>query len=136
MKRQELHVVIGGGVAGCLSAIFRKRAGYQVVLLEAAQRSLEQMYAKLVAMCSQQVPGDTQRNLQIAPEYSDRTFKHVLGPIWLLTYGYRAKTYQVIVNGYTGAIAGRRPYSAFKIAAAILLAIVLGLIMLWVTGQQ
>jgi len=109
---------------------------YQVVLLEAAQRSLEQMHAKLVAMCSQQVPGDTQRNLQIAPEYSERTFKHVLVPVWLLTYGYRARTYQVIVNGYTGTIAGQRPYSAWKVAFAIVLAIVVGLIVLWLNGQQ
>lgn len=109
---------------------------YQVVLLDAAQRSLEQMHAKLVALCSQQVPGDTQRNLQIAPEYSDRTFKHVLVPIWLLTYDYRAKPYQVIVNGYTGAIAGRRPYSGWKIAFGVLLALLIGLIVLWLNGQQ
>lgn len=37
MKRKELHIVIGGGIAGCLSAIFRSRAGYQVVLLEKQQ---------------------------------------------------------------------------------------------------
>lgn len=109
---------------------------YQMVLFDAAQRSLDQMHAKLIAMCSQQVPGDTQRNLQIAPEYSDRTFKHVLVPVWLLTYDYRAKPYQVIVNGYTGAIAGRRPYSRWKIAFAILLAILIGLIVLWLNGQQ
>ena len=109
---------------------------YQMVLFDAAQRSLDQMHAKLIAMCSQQVPGDTQRNLQIAPEYSDRTFKHVLVPVWLLTYDYRAKPYQVIVNGYTGAIAGRRPYSRWKIAFAILLAILIGLIVMWLNGQQ
>jgi hypothetical protein len=109
---------------------------YQMVLFDAAQRSLDQIHAKLIAMCSQQVPGDTQRNLQIAPEYSDRTFKHVLVPVWLLTYDYRAKPYQVIVNGYTGAIAGRRPYSRWKIAFAILLAILIGLIVLWLNGQQ
>jgi glycine/D-amino acid oxidase-like deaminating enzyme len=34
MKRRELHVVIGAGIAGCLSAIVRSRAGYDVVLLE------------------------------------------------------------------------------------------------------
>ncbi|WP_394824890.1 FAD-dependent oxidoreductase [Pendulispora albinea] len=34
MKRKELHVVIGGGVAGCLAAITRSRAGYHVVVLE------------------------------------------------------------------------------------------------------
>ncbi|QKV96304.1 FAD-binding oxidoreductase [Streptomyces sp. NA02950] len=34
MHRREVHVVIGAGVAGCLSAITRSRAGYQVVVLE------------------------------------------------------------------------------------------------------
>ncbi len=101
---------------------------YQVVLLEAAQRSQEQMHAKLMAMCAAQVPGDTHRNLQIAPQYASRTFKHVLVPVWLLTYRYGARTYQVVVNGYTGAIAGNRPYSAWKIAFAVLAALVIALI--------
>jgi hypothetical protein len=109
---------------------------YQVVLLDAAQRSLEQMHAKLLALCGQQVPGDTYRNLQIAPEYSGRTFKHVLVPVWLLTYDYGTKAYQVIVNGYTGAIAGRHPFSVWKIALAVLLALLAALVVLWVTGQQ
>jgi glycine/D-amino acid oxidase-like deaminating enzyme len=37
MKRTELHVVIGAGIAGCLSAIARGKAGYQVVMLEREQ---------------------------------------------------------------------------------------------------
>jgi glycine/D-amino acid oxidase-like deaminating enzyme len=37
MKRKEVHVVIGAGIAGCLSAITRTRAGYEVVLLEKEQ---------------------------------------------------------------------------------------------------
>ena len=43
---------------------------YQVVLLDAAQRSVEQMQAKLEMLCAQQIPGDTHRNLQIYPEFS------------------------------------------------------------------
>ncbi|WP_067537925.1 FAD-dependent oxidoreductase [Nocardia crassostreae] len=34
MKRTELHVVVGVGVAGCLAAIARSRAGYAVIVLE------------------------------------------------------------------------------------------------------
>jgi glycine/D-amino acid oxidase-like deaminating enzyme len=33
----ETHVVVGGGIAGCLSALFRRRAGFDVVLLERNQ---------------------------------------------------------------------------------------------------
>ena len=109
---------------------------YQVVLLDAAQRSQEQMHAKLMALCAQQVPGDTHRNLQIQPNYASRTFKHVLVPIWLLSYNYGAKAYQVIVNGYTGQIAGNRPYSAWKIFFAVVAAIIAGLIVLFLANQQ
>jgi glycine/D-amino acid oxidase-like deaminating enzyme len=34
MKRTESHVVVGAGIAGCLAAIMRRRAGYEVTLLE------------------------------------------------------------------------------------------------------
>ena len=45
------------------------------------------------------MPGDTYRNLQIHPAYSGQTFKHMLVPVWLLTYTYGAKAFQVVVNG-------------------------------------
>ncbi len=87
------------------------------------------MHATLEQLCARQIPGDTYRNLRISPEYSGRTFKHVLVPVWLLSYDYGAKAFQVIVNGYTGRIAGRYPYSVWKIlllvalAAAVLIAV-------------
>jgi small-conductance mechanosensitive channel len=70
------------------------------------------------------VPGDTQRNLRIFPTFSGRTFKHVLVPIWLLTYTYGAKAFQVIVNGYTGKIAGKYPLSVWKVLFAILVVLI------------
>jgi hypothetical protein len=93
---------------------------YQVALQEAAQRAREAMDLQLMAICGRQVPGDTYRNLNIGPQYSDRTFKHVLVPIWLLTYTYGRRTFQVIANGYTGALAGRYPKSGWKIFFAVL----------------
>ena len=67
------------------------------------------MEGKVRAMCAQQVPGDTQRNLQVDADYSAQTFKHILVPVWLLTYNYGTQTYQVVINGVTGA--DRRPVS-------------------------
>ena len=96
---------------------------YRVVLFDAAQRSIDQMTATLQQLCARQIPGDTYRNLRIAPEYSSRTFKHVLVPVWLLSYNYGARAFQVIVNGYTGRIAGRYPYSPWKILLLVVLAV-------------
>ena len=97
---------------------------YKVVLLEAAKQSQEQMHARLMELCAAQIPGDTYRNLQIHPTYSARTFKHLLVPIWLLTYNYGRSAYQVLVNGCTGKIAGEYPYSVWKVLLLIVLAII------------
>ena len=76
---------------------------YQIDLVAAAEHARRVMDGKVRAMCSQQVPGDTQRNLQVDADYSAQTFKHILVPVWLLAYNYGRQTYQVVINGVTGA---------------------------------
>jgi hypothetical protein len=49
-------------------------------------------------------------------------------PIWLLTYRYGTSTYQVVVNGVTGRIAGERPWSWIKITLLVLLALLVLLV--------
>jgi hypothetical protein len=107
---------------------------YQVVLVEAAESSRAQMTRKLHDMCAREVPGDTHRNLHIQPAFSGLTFKHVLVPVWLLTYTYGNKPWQVVVNGYTGQIAGEYPKSWIKIAFLVL--IVLIVVMFVVLTQE
>lgn len=99
---------------------------YQIDLMAAAQASRQTMAAKTEQLCSRQVPGDTQRDLRVALFWSGQTFKHILVPVWLLTYDFQGKSYQAVVNGYTGAIAGHYPKSWVKIFIAVLL--VLGLV--------
>ena len=104
---------------------------YQIDLVSAAKHAREVMDGKVYSMCASQVPGDTHRNLSVNSDYSGQTFKHILAPVWLLTYNYGAKVFQVVINGYTGTIAGRYPKSWVKIFFAILAALVLvGLIAL------
>ena len=93
---------------------------YQVDLRAAAERSRQEMDRQLHSLCASQVPGDTHRNLQVDADYHDQTFKHVLCPVWILTYVYGPSSYQVVINGYTGAIAGRYPKSWVKILLLIL----------------
>jgi hypothetical protein len=102
---------------------------YQVVLIEAAQSAREAMDERLRQLCAQQVPGDTHRNLQIEPEYTGQTFKHILLPFWLLAYLHRGKSYQAIVDGHSGRVAGHYPKSVWKVAALLLLAAIVALIL-------
>ena len=104
--------------AGFLSGWVVER--YQIDLLNAAQTARAEMDSEIKSLCSAEVPGDTHRNLQVDSDYSGQTFKHILVPIWLLTYNYGTKTFQVVMNGYTGTIAGKYPKSWAKITFAVL----------------
>jgi hypothetical protein len=54
-----------------------------------------------------------------------------LVPVWLLTYDYGRKSYPVLVNGYTGEIAGERPYSFWKIFFLVVaILVVVGIVVL------
>jgi hypothetical protein len=71
------------------------------------------------------IGGDRQRISDIDTNLSDVTFKYVLLPVWMAAYKYRGKTYRFVVNGQSGRVQGERPYSAWKIAAAVTLGLVL-----------
>ena len=89
---------------------------YQIDLVAAAEHAAPGDGRQAARAVLGAGPGDTQRNLQVDADYSDQTFKHMLVPIWLVAYDYGSAVYQVVVNGYTGRIAGNHPYSWVKIA--------------------
>jgi hypothetical protein len=70
------------------------------------------------------IGGDRQRIHQVDTTVRDVTFKHVLLPVWLAAYKYRGETYRFVVNGRTGKVQGERPYSAVKIAIAVVLGLI------------
>ena len=57
---------------------------------------------------------------EVQADFSGQTFKHILVPVWVLAYTYGAQSYQVVVNGYTGAMAGKHPLSWVKIVLTVL----------------
>lgn len=109
---------------------------YQFDLVAAAARARESLTAKTRQLCASHVPGDTHRDLAVDAQFSAQTFKHILVPVWLLSYRYGSKNFQVVINGYTGIIAGRYPKSWIKITLLVLvILIVLGGIF-WATQQS
>ena len=94
------------------------------------------MDQQLQAMCASQVPGDTHRNLQVRADYSGQTFKHVLMPIWLPSYTFGARNFQVVINGYTGTIAGDYPKSWIKILLTVLFLIIVVFVLAVLFGDK
>lgn len=109
---------------------------YQIDLADAARRARADMDSRLRQLCGAEVPGDTYRNLQVDARYSAQTFKHILAPVWLLSYTFGAKSFQCVMNGVSGTIAGEYPKSPWKIALLVLAAIVVVALVLSVGGQH
>ena len=108
---------------------------YQVVLLDAAGASKQQMHETLEGLCAAEIPGDTYRNLVVHTSYTRQTFKHILAPIWLMSYTYGARAFQCVQNGVTGAIEGEYPKSPWKIAAIVLVLFIIVVIVLSMGGR-
>lgn len=108
---------------------------YDVDLPDGFSSAKAKIEALLAADAKGRIGGDEQRLHDLRTHYGLLTFKHVLLPVWMLTYRFKEKPYRVIVNGATGRVVGERPWSAWKIAAAVLtgLAVAAG-IFLFVRG--
>jgi len=121
-----------GGASWDLAALEPYRteflAGFRA---EAPSVSLSEGYARAERLMEQRlirdikfdIGGDAQKIDHMDARYSDITFKHVLLPIWLASYRWNNKPYRVVVNGRTGQVSGERPYSIWKIAVAVIIAL-------------
>ena len=89
----------------------------------------QRIEGELTSDVRQRIGGDEQSISSQRTHYSDVTFKHLLLPVWLMAYRYKEKSYRVIINAVTGEVSGERPYSLFKIMAAVLtIAAIVGVI--------
>jgi hypothetical protein len=99
---------------------------------QTGQQIIEQ---QVRSACAQQVPGDTQRNLQVKTAYSNMTYKHVLFPVWIASYRYSDKIYHFLVNGQTGEVQGQAPVSWIKVALVVALIVIVVVLIVWLTSQ-
>lgn len=93
---------------------------YQLDLESGWGRAQERVVEIQRGRCAADVPGDTHRNLRVRNTIGDVRWKHVLLPLWSLQYRFRGEVYTVLVNGQTGRVAGKAPYSWVKIGLLVL----------------
>ncbi|KRS11468.1 primosomal protein N' (replication factor Y) - superfamily II helicase [Roseovarius atlanticus] len=98
--------------------------GYQVTLDDGFVQARQIMDARIARDVRFDISGDRQRIHSIDTAVSAVTFKHILLPVWLAAYKYRGETYRFVVNGRTGKVQGERPYSAIKIAIAVVIGVI------------
>ncbi len=115
---------------------FRAEA-YTIELQEAYSEAREIMDRQILRDVRFDIGGDKQRVDHIDTDVSDVTFKHILVPVWIAAYRYRGCAFRFVVNGQNGQVIGERPWSAWKIAFAVLAGLILAGVVgyLYGTGQ-
>ncbi len=98
---------------------------YQVDVTTGLSAAKQIMANEIYGQVRSDIGGDEQRVHNVNTQYSDISFKHILLPIWISAYRFRAKVYRFLVNGQTGEVQGERPYSGWKIFFTILIAAII-----------
>jgi hypothetical protein len=106
---------------------------YQVELADGFEHAKQEMAETIDGAIRGDIGGDEQRVHHVATSYSAVTFKHLLLPVYLGAYSFEAKIYQIMVNARSGEVTGDRPYSLWKIAGAALLALLVVLVVIWLS---
>lgn len=110
--------------------------GYTVALADGHARARAIMADAIREDVRRAIGGDEQRIGRIDSDFSLETFKHILLPVWLAAYRFNGRTYRFVVNGQTGKVRGERPWSAVKIALAVVLVAAAVAAAVWFGAQQ
>ncbi len=98
---------------------------YAVDLPDALREARVRMEAEIRSACAAQIPAPMHRALSVRTAWSAVAYKSGLLPLWIAAYDYRGASYRFLVNGVTGKVSGKAPWSVLKIVLALLAALLL-----------
>ena len=100
---------------------------YSVGLKDAWEKGKEFIRKRLKSSIENEIRNrhhaDHVRNYKGDTTFSNITYKYLLLPVWLSCFSYNDKVYQFIVNGQSGKVGGKYPISPWRVAIAVILAI-------------
>lgn len=108
---------------------------FEVQLEEGYERAKQKMQTQINYTIRRDIGGDHQRIHSANTQYTGATFKEILLPIWMSSYRYRGKIYQIMVNARTGRVSGTSPVSKWKVAIAVILGIIAIVAIFYATRQ-
>jgi hypothetical protein len=88
---------------------------YDIKLEEAWELGRSRMRERTKQACISQASSSRIRNFSMNLGFNNESWRYVLLPVYLATYRYGTESYQVLLNGQTGKIAGQRPVDWRKI---------------------
>jgi DNA-directed RNA polymerase subunit RPC12/RpoP len=92
---------------------------YSIPLQQAWEQTKAVMRDKAKETCYHQIPSSHVRNFSMTANFDDEAWRYALLPVYLAAYTFENKTYQVMVNGQSGGVAGQKPVAWLKVWLAI-----------------
>ena len=116
---------------------------YDVTLDEAWASGRRRIREQIKQACQNQASTSKIRNFSMSLDFSQESWRYILLPVYLAAYRYLNQSYQVMVNGQTGAVAGQRPVAwrkvwlalAAMVAPGIMLGILALILIISATGE-
>ncbi len=113
---------------------------YSVGLKAGWERAKNQIGRKLSGEIDDKIRSDHRadrtRSVDVKTEYSSVKYKYLMVPVWMSAFTYNGKVYQFMVNGQTGKVGGRAPVSKVRVAAAVLLGIIVAALLFYFFGDS
>ncbi len=108
----------------------------QVGIRDGFEEAKQIMAVSIWGDIKKDIGGDEQQINDVQTKYAATTYKYILLPVWLSVYRYGSKVYHFVMNARTGEVQGERPYSAIKIALAVLVGLLVLSAILYFTGHH
>jgi len=112
---------------------------YDLPLAEAWETGRHLLRERTRSACLDRIKSQNIRNFSLTLDFSDEQWRYILVPLYTNVYQYEDKTYQILLNGQTGRLAGPRPVDWQKvwlvIAALLAPGLLLGVASLLLSGS-
>ncbi|MEJ2600282.1 MAG: hypothetical protein P8Z00_18245 [Anaerolineales bacterium] len=102
---------------------------YDVTLPAAWEQGKENMRERARDACYEDIPTHHVRNFSMTADFANEAWRYLLLPVYVASYQFEGKVFQVMVNGQTGLVAGQKPVAWWKIWLAIAAMLMPGIIL-------
>lgn len=105
---------------------------YERDLQAAWEMGRQKMRDRTKDACYKQINSSKVRNFSMQMDFDDESWRYVLLPVYVSTYKFEDRTFQLLVNGQTGQVGGQRPVDWLKVGlavAGIIILAILGMIL-------
>lgn len=92
---------------------------YDMPLQQAWEIGKEEMREQAKHACYDDTGSSHVRNMRMTADFADERWRYILLPVYLASYHFDGRTFQVMVNGQTGKVAGQKPIAWLRIWLAI-----------------